>query len=122
MRPKLLIDMNLSPAWAAMLRAQGWEAVHWSTIGDPRAADREIMDWAAANQHVVFTHDLDFSTMLALSHEAGPSVLQVRAQNVLPDHLGTAVVAALRQLEADLSSGALVVVDEGRSRVRVLPI
>ena len=96
--------------------------MHWSAVGNPRATDKEIMDWAAANHHVVFTHDLDFGTMLALSHEAGPSVRQVRAQNVLPDHLGAAVVAALGQHEADLSSGALVVVDEGRSRVRVLPI
>ncbi|MCY4369339.1 MAG: DUF5615 family PIN-like protein [bacterium] len=122
MRPTLLLDMNLSPEWVPMLRAQGWEAVHWSTVGSPRATDREMMDWAAAHQYVVFTHDLDFGTMLALSHEAGPSVLQVRAENVLPDHLGAAVVAALGQHEADLSSGALVVVDEGRSRVRVLPI
>ena len=59
------------------------------------------MEWAAANQYVVFTHDLDFGTMLALSHEAGPSVLQVRAQNVLPDHLAAAVVAALGQHEED---------------------
>ena len=122
MRPKLLLDMNLSPEWVPMLRPQGWEAVHWSTVGDLRATDREIMDWAAANHYVVFTHDLDFGTMLALSHEAGPSVLQVRAENILPDHLGAAVVAALGQHEEDLSSGALVVVDEGRSRVRVLPI
>jgi predicted nuclease of predicted toxin-antitoxin system len=121
-RPKLVIDMNLSPQWAQALLDRGWEAVHWSTVGDPRATDRAIMDWAVANQYVVFTHDLDFGAMLALSHEAGPSVLQVRAQNVLPDHLGAAVVAALGQHEEDLSSGALVVVDEGRSRVRVLPI
>ena len=122
MRPKLLLDMNLSPEWVSMLQAQGWEAVHWSSVGDPRATDRELMDWAAANQYVVFTHDLDFGTMLALSHQAGPSVLQVRAENILPDHLGAAVVAALGQHEEDLSSGALVVVDEGRSRVRVLPM
>ncbi len=122
MRPKLVIDMNLSPEWVPTLLARGWEAVHWSTVGDPRATDAAIMDWAAANQYVVFTHDLDFGTMLAHSHEAGPSVLQVRAQNVLPDHLGAAVAAALGQHEADLAAGALVVVDEGRSRVRVLPI
>ena len=80
--------MNLSPEWVPTLLARGWEAVHWSTVGDPRATDRAIMDWAAANQYVVFTHDLDFGTMLAHSHEVGPSVLQVQAQNVLPDHLG----------------------------------
>ena len=122
MKPKLLIDMNLSPQWVPVLQEHGWEAVHWSDVGDPRASDRAIMDWSMAHQYVVFTHDLDFGTMLALTHDVGPSVIQVRAENILPDYLGGSVVAALNQHEADLSSGALVVVDESRSRVRVLPI
>ena len=122
MRLKLVIDMNLSPEWVQVLRKHGWETVHWSSVGDPRASDEEIMNWAATHQHVVFTHDLDFGTMLALSHEAGPSVLQVRTQDTLPDYLEGPVITALSQHEADLSAGALVVVDERRSRVRVLPI
>jgi len=80
------------------------------------------MDWARNHKHVVFTHDQDFGTMLALTHAAGPSVIQVRGQNVLPDHLAPIVFAALKQHETDLASGALVVVDESRCRVRVLPI
>ena len=122
MRPKLLVGMNLSPEWVQMLQRHGWEAVHWSDVGNPKASDRDIMNWAVAHECIVFTHDLDFGTMLALTHEAGPSVLQVRAENILPDHLGGTVIAALSQHESDLSSGALVVVDESRSRVRVLPI
>lgn len=122
MKPKLLLDMNLSPAWVQVLQKHGWEAVHWSDVGDPRAVDRDIMGWAATHPYVVFTHDLDFGTTLALTHEAGPSVLQVRAENTLPDYLEGLVISALNQHEADPSSGALVVVDESRSRVRVLPI
>ena len=114
--------MNLSPEWVSTLEKHGWHAVHWSTVGNPRAADRDIMSWAAAHHCIVFTHDMDFGAMLALTHETGPSVLQIRAENVLPEHLEGVVIAALEQHEADLSSGALVVVDEGRSRVRVLPI
>ena len=122
MRLKLLVDMNLSPDWVPILQKHGWHAAHWSTIGDPTASDKEIMSWAAGHQFVVFTHDLDFGTMLALSHEAGPSVLQIRAEDTLPDYLEEAVIAALSQHEADLAAGALVVVDERRSRVRVLPL
>lgn len=122
MRPKLLIDMNLSPDWVDSLSREGWEAVHWSEVGEPRATDREVMDWAVANAYVVLTHDLDFGTMLALTQDRGPSVLQVRAENVTPPQLGPTVIAALEQHQADLSAGALVVVDERRSRVRVLPI
>ncbi len=119
---KLVIDMNLSPDWVDSLENVGRHSVHWNSIGDPKARDSEIMAWARANGHVVFTHDLDFGTMLAMTHETGPSVLQVRAHDVLPDHLGPLVIAALDQHEADLVAGALVVVDEARSRVRLLPI
>jgi predicted nuclease of predicted toxin-antitoxin system len=114
--------MNLSPAWVAFLERNGWQAVHWSSVGDPRATDRAIMDWARANDYVVFTHDLDFGTILAVTRAEGPSVLQVRAQNVLPEHLGEVVIAALRQFAQQLEVGALITVDEGTSRARILPI
>lgn len=122
MSVRLLLDMNLSVEWVAELAQHGWSAVHWSTVGDPKAEDSAIMSWALANGHVVFTHDLDFGTTLALTHAAGPSVLQIRARNVLPEHMGSVVVAALSQHDAALAAGALVVVDERKCRVRVLPI
>ena len=122
MNIRILIDMNLSPDWVPLLQGHGWPAVHWSTVGDPRATDRTIMDWAVANGYIVFTHDLDCGTIPALTHATGPSVLQVRADDVLRDHLEGVVIAALTQHDESLASGALVVVNESRSRVRVLPI
>jgi len=46
---KLLIDMNLSSQWVEALERNGWHAVHWSTVGDPRAPDRVMVDWARVN-------------------------------------------------------------------------
>src|SRR6266704_7102938 len=100
MSVQLVFDMNLSVEWVAELASHGWSAVHWSTVGDPSAVDSVIMAWALANGYVVFTHDLHFGTMLALTHATGPSVVQVRGQNVLSGHLGPAVVAELRQYDA----------------------
>lgn len=122
MSVSLVIDMNLSVEWVAELARHGWSAVHWSMVGDPTATDAEVMAWALANGHVIFTHDLDFGTMLALTHATGPSVLQVRGQNVLPDDIGAVVIATLRQYDAELAAGALVVVELKKSRVRVLPL
>jgi predicted nuclease of predicted toxin-antitoxin system len=118
----ILVDMNLSPGWVPVLTAAGWSAVHWSQVGDRGAEDATIMAWAVANKHAVFTHDLDFGTALALTHATGPSVVQVRGQNVLPEDISSAVLTALRQYQADLEAGALVVVDLARSRVRILPL
>ena len=70
----------------------------------------------------VFTHDLDFGTVLALTHATGPSVFQIRAQDLLRGSLEQVVIAALQQHEADLASGALVVVDQSGTRARVLPM
>jgi len=118
---RILVDMNLSPEWIPLLEEAGWPAVHWSLVGDPRADDATIMTWALTHGYAVFTHDLDFGTALALTHGEGPSVIQVRGQRVLPEHMGPAVLAALTQYEAELSAGALVVVEQAKSRVRVLP-
>jgi predicted nuclease of predicted toxin-antitoxin system len=114
--------MNLSVEWSAFLTQAGWPAVHWSDVGDPRAEDSTIMDWARDEGRIVFTHDLDFGTALALTHATGPSVLQIRGPRVLPEHIGPLILAALRQYESELSVGALVVVDETRTRARVLPL
>ena len=121
MSVQLVVDMNLSPEWVAELAKHGWTAVHWSTVGDPSAEDSAIMSWASANGYAVFTHDLDFGTMLALTHATGPSVLQVRGQNVLPENISPLVIAALQRHDTALATGALVVVDLKKSRVRVLP-
>ena len=119
---KLLVDMNLSPDWVELLKQAGWEAVHWSKVGNLRAADSEIMAWTKRNGWVVFTHDLDFGSLLALTQAEGPSVIQVRTQDVTPAAIGELVVSALRQFEPELEQGALIVLDESRARARVLPL
>lgn len=118
---KLLTDMNLSALWVKVFEQEGWQALHWSTVGDPRAEDSEIMNWVHDNSYIVFTHDLDLGILLALTRAVGPRVIQVRTQNVMPGYIGKVVVETLRQYESLLESGALIKVDEGKSRIRILP-
>ena len=119
---KIVIDMNLSPQWVDYLWTAGWETVHWSRIGDARAKDEVILSWAADNGYVLLTHDLDFGAILAATKAKTPSVVQVRTEDVLPDPLGPLLVRVLKENAPALESGALVVVEESRSRVRILPI
>ena len=119
---KLLIDMNLSPAWVEALRAMGFESVHWSSVGDPRASDRELLEYAHAAGCVVFTNDLDFGTILAASAAASPSVIQVRAADLTPARLGPLVQNALAQYAEWLETGALITIEAARLRARILPL
>jgi predicted nuclease of predicted toxin-antitoxin system len=119
---KILLDMNLPPSWVGFLRQEGFEAVHWSEVGDPRASDSVIMTWAHDNAFVIFSHDLDFSALLAASRGAGPSVIQVRTQDVMPETIGRNVVRVLRLCATEIEKGAVVSIDKVGSRVRILPI
>jgi len=118
----ILIDMNLSPAWVEELKRHGIASAHWSTIGKPDAPDNIIIDWARTNDYIVFTHDLDFGTALALSKAEKPSVIQVRTQNVTIAHLSKMVISSLVTYTDLLKKGALIVLDEDKKRIRILPL
>jgi predicted nuclease of predicted toxin-antitoxin system len=119
---KILIDMNLSPKWVETLRAEGYEAVHWSTIGEPDAPDQKIFNWAFEQGWIVFTNDLDFGAILASTGNLKPSVIQVRTQNVTPNALADTLKLALMKFEEILREGALITIDEEKIRARILPM
>lgn len=119
---KILIDMNLSPDWVEVFEKYNIEAVHSSNVGDPREKDSVIMEWARFNQYVIFTHDLDFGSLLAATVAETPSVIQIRTQDILPTSIENLIISALQQFEEELNNGALVTVDKAQSRVRILPI
>jgi predicted nuclease of predicted toxin-antitoxin system len=119
---KILIDMNLSPDWVPVLKDAGFEAVHWSSVGDPAASDETIMGYAKTHGAVVFTHDLDLGAILAATGADAPSVLQVRTQDVDPASLSNVVIPMLHRCQKQLENGALISFNESTQRVRVLPI
>ncbi len=119
---QILIDMNLSPQWCTVLEKAGYTAHHWSDLGEKNAPDIEIFQYAHENNYVVFTHDLDFGDILAATGADSPSVIQIRTDDPTPETMHTTVLSALNQFQSELISGALMVVDPERVRVRILPI
>lgn len=119
---KILIDMNLSPVWEKFLNDSGFNAIHWSKLGKRNDRDAYIFDYARTHNYIIFTHDLDFGAMLAHSNEEGPSVIQVRIENIIPDFFGERIISILKQTESYLKEGSLIVIDETRHRIRLLPL
>ena len=114
--------MNLSPEWVQEFNKHAIEAVHWSAVGKFDAADAVLMDWARTNEHVIFTHDLDFGTTLALTKAEKPSVIQVRTQNVTVAHLSKMVISTVESYAGLLTKGVLITLDEDKKRIRILPL
>jgi len=119
---KILLDMNLSPAWVSFLEHEGYEVKHWSSVGAITAPDTEIMEWARRNEYIVFTHDLDYGTLLFVTKAVAPSVLQLRCEDIRPTSVGTIVVRALEKAQKEIEQGVLVTVDLRKSRIRLLPL
>ncbi|MHC4849774.1 MAG: DUF5615 family PIN-like protein [Planctomycetota bacterium] len=119
---RFLLDMNLAPRWCEVFVERGYEARHWSDVGPHDAPDGELMNWARDNEHVILTHDLDFGALLALTYLDGPSVIQIRTIEPLPETVGTRLFQAIDQHQDELKRGALLTIDAARARVRVLPI
>ncbi|MEA3277801.1 MAG: DUF5615 family PIN-like protein [Pseudomonadota bacterium] len=119
---KLLLDMNLSPGWVSVLEAQGWQTTHWYSVGPVDAPDAQIMLWAKERGYCIVTNDLDFSAILAATRAEGPSVIQIRGQDLSPKSLGPSLIGVLRQHERTLSEGAILTLDMRNARARSLPL
>jgi predicted nuclease of predicted toxin-antitoxin system len=119
---KLLIDMNLSSRLADRLCEAGYDCRHWKEIGDPKAPDTELFDWAKLNGAVVITRDIGFSDIAAASNLRVPRVMLIRCNDSFSAYVFPTILQALQQTEEQLRQGALVVVTESRLRIRMLPL
>jgi predicted nuclease of predicted toxin-antitoxin system len=119
---KFIVDMNLSPSWCEYLIAAGFEATHWSTLGEPDSPDSELVAMAVSKGATLLTHDLDFGAILVRSGATKPSVVQLRGQNLDPAQVSKDVCQAIKLSRVALENGALVTVDLKRKTLRVLEL
>lgn len=116
---KILLDMNIPVPWADFLQSAGWDAVHCSSLSEPLKTDEQLMDWARTHDRMVFTHGMDFGTALTYCAERGPSVFQINEKDLMVPQFGATVVRILRQLEAELTQGAIIEIDTETGRAKV---
>jgi predicted nuclease of predicted toxin-antitoxin system len=119
---KLLIDMNLSPRLSQLLSDGDITSVHWSSVGAADATDSQIMAFARDEDYIVVTYDLDFSAILAATRCNKPSVIQIRARDLVPEQVCASILAAIRQMSNELQRGALLTIDLNKLRLRLLPL
>lgn len=119
---KFLLDENIPPSLANLLKNIGFEARHVNEIGYNNTPDFKISDFAATSGEIIITHDTDFGTILALTGNARPSVLLFRWQAISAQIVFQFLEEYLPQFTENLSAVALVVVDEKKIRIRELPL
>ena len=119
---KLLLDQGMPRSAVAQLCLAGVDTVHVGDIGHSESEDDAILQLGRDTERVVATLDADFHTLLALSGATSPSVIRIRIEGLRGDAMAKLLQTVLAQCADDLANGAAVTVQEGRIRVRLLPI
>jgi predicted nuclease of predicted toxin-antitoxin system len=112
------VDVNLSPEWAQLLTEQGHVDVHWRDVGVIDALDDDILVWAAEDDRIVFTADLDFGVAVATRGLKAPSVVQLRLDNTDPLVVGKSVLQFIAAAGESLVGGAILTIEPDQARLR----
>jgi predicted nuclease of predicted toxin-antitoxin system len=119
---RFLADMGVDLRIVEWLRQEGHDANHLRDEGLHRMPNGDIFAKAIAENRVILTFDLDFGEIAALTAGRKASIVVFRLHNTRTPHvierLGTVLAASTTALE----SGAVIVVEETRHRVRHLPL
>jgi predicted nuclease of predicted toxin-antitoxin system len=77
--PKFLIDENLSPRLAALLRSLGYDAVAVREVGLLGQHDRVIFRWVRTHHRVVITRDWEFGQVAYWQTAGRVGVIMLRS-------------------------------------------
>jgi predicted nuclease of predicted toxin-antitoxin system len=104
------------------LRRHGHDAVHLREQGLHRAPDEQVFAKALDEDRIVLTFDLDFGHLAVLTREPDARVILFRLENTRTTHVIERLETVLAGSSDALARGAVVIVEEGRQRIRYLPI
>lgn len=119
---RFLADAGVSPKTVEFLTQLDHDAIHVRALELQRAPDVVLVERARADGSVVITFDLDFGEILALGVLDKPSVIIFRLTDERADSVNQRLSVVLDERLTDLQSGALILVEDTRYRVRKLPI
>ncbi len=120
---KFLIDNALSPWLAQMLCQAGHDAAHVRDYGMQADDDEKVFERADGEQRVLVSADTDFGAILAERMSKSPSFILFRGDLTrVPSRQLQILLTNLPTIEGVLNSGAVVVLEPQRIRIRNLPL
>jgi predicted nuclease of predicted toxin-antitoxin system len=108
--------MNMPKSVIDPLRARGHDVLRVDDLSLGRAMDEELAVLARRENRVVITFDLDFG-QIAIG-DGPPSIVILRLRSIRSPHVLARLNVALASAGAELVTGALVVADDTRVRIR----
>lgn len=117
-----LLDQGLPRSAATFLWETGEDALHVGDLGMADASDDRILDHARRDGRIVVTLDADFHSLLAVGGAARPSVIRLREEGMKGQVLAKLILDISRQFKSELMQGCAMSYQNGKIRLRKLPI
>ena len=112
----LLVDESAGKRLAALLVSAGHDVVF---VGDvmPSASDEDVLAKAESEKRILISDDKDFGELVVRQRKPATGVILLRTLSTSPESRLYAVTKILNDMDA---KGKLIIVKEGRIRVRKL--
>jgi predicted nuclease of predicted toxin-antitoxin system len=115
---RLLLDENLSPRQAAILREQGHDAIAVLDIGLSGQPDEAIREHAVAENRVLLTLDVDFANIHRFPPAGTPGVIRLKIHPPTEATIQEQIAKAIAVLKDTPMEGCLAVSQGDVIRIR----
>jgi len=116
MKPRFLIDENLSPKTTAFLRKLGFDAQRIDEVGLKVARDLQILAYARRNGMIIITRDKDFAqTHYFCGDTVGTMVIST--PNPTVENVNRLLEAFLKRVQPDRLKKSLIFLTEIAYRI-----
>lgn len=114
-----LVDEDLPRSLVRALRSEGLDAQDVRDVGLRGKTDRELLQYAVAEDRTLVTGDLGFANLLKVPLGSHRGILVARLPNeVAVGTLNAVILDAVRALADEDLRGSLVIVEPSRIRLR----
>lgn len=119
---RLLGDIPIGRETIQFLKNLGHDVIGVADTLGPKAPDQDIVSFAARENRTIICFDLDFPAILSERGSASPSLIVFRTRKHAAAEVNRRLAGILSELGDELEDGIIVIVEDGRYRVRRLPI
>ena len=122
-RLAVLLDQNVPRAIASWLQQTkpSWDVHHAAAVGLAGKSDQEVFQWAQSRDAVIITFDEDFADRRSFPVGEHHGIVRLRVWPTTVEETQAALSRLLAEIEEGELSGALVIIDRNRIRVRSRP-
>jgi predicted nuclease of predicted toxin-antitoxin system len=116
---KFLIDEDGSRSTARLLSQEGFDSQDVRDVGLRGHSDHDVLEYAKAHHQVLITCDKGFANTLIYPLGSHTGIIVIRIPDELPlSQFHQEVIASTHSIKDQELSGALVIIQIGRIRIR----